>query len=77
MLILHWLFAPRHPLRTFALLDGQGRCRAFHQSAKAPRGVGWVEVNEQRLGWLSQPLPASARKLPVVTHSRFGKALAA
>ncbi|UTW06888.1 hypothetical protein [Pseudomonas benzenivorans] len=77
MLSLRSLFAPRQPLRTFALLDVQGLCRAFRQSAQAPHGKGWVEVNEQRLSWLNQPLPAGARAQPVATHPRFGKALAA
>jgi hypothetical protein len=77
MLSLRSLFAPRLPLRTYALLDEQGLCRAFRQSPQAPRGTGWIEVNEQRLTWLHQPLPASARGLPVVTHPTLGKALAA
>jgi hypothetical protein len=77
MLSLRSLFAPRPPLRTFALLDGQGLCRAFRQSAQAPCGAGWIEINEQRLSWLHQPLPAGARVLPVVTHPPLGKALAA
>ncbi|MBS7661777.1 hypothetical protein I0D00_07420 [Pseudomonas lalucatii] len=71
------LFAPRRPLRTFVLLDAEGRCRAFRQSLQAPRGAGWSEVNEQRLGWLGQPLPTSARLLPVAAHPSSAKALAA
>ena len=71
------LLAPRAPLRTFALLDGAGLCRAFRQSAQAPLGAGWVEVNEQRLAWLHQPLPASACIVPLVAHPGVGKALPA
>ncbi|SDI29811.1 hypothetical protein SAMN05216603_1362 [Pseudomonas benzenivorans] len=71
------LLAPRHPLRRFALLDEAGRCRAFRQSAQAPLGAGWIEVNEQRLAWLHQPLPASAHIDQLGTPARLGKALAA
>ncbi len=77
MFSLRSLFTSRRPLRNFALLDAQGICRAFHLSAQAPVGVGWIEVSEQRLAWLHRPLPSSARIAPVVTHSAVGKALAA
>lgn len=77
MFSLRSLLTPRRRLRNFALLDAQAVCRAFHLSAQAPLGVGWVEVNEQRLAWLHRPLPSSARIAPVVTHSGVGKALAA
>lgn len=77
MFSLRSLLTSRRRLRNFALLDAQGVCRAFHQSAQAPLGVGWVEVNEQRLAWLHRPLPSSARIAPVVTYSAAGKALAA
>jgi len=77
MFSLRSLLAPRAPLRTFALLDGAGLCRAFRQSAQAPLGAGWVEVNEQRLAWLHQPLPASACIVPLVAHPGVGKALPA
>lgn len=77
MLSLRSLFTPRAPLRTFVLLDDAGLCRAFRQAAQAPLGVDWVEVNEQRLAWLHQPLPASARSAPVVARPAVGKALPA
>ena len=71
-----WL-APHPPLRIFALLDEHGLCRAFRQSAQAPQGLGWIEVNQQQLGWLHKPLPASARSAPNVEYSAAGKTLAA
>ncbi|WPC06067.1 hypothetical protein SBP02_04760 [Pseudomonas benzenivorans] len=77
MFSIRSLFAPRRPLRTFVLLDERGLCRAFRQSLQAPSGAGWTEVKEQRLSWLNQPLPASARLLPVAAHPSLGKALAA
>ncbi|WP_339486369.1 hypothetical protein [Pseudomonas sp. EL_65y_Pfl2_R95] len=77
MSLLASLFAPRHPVRTFALLDGHGICRAFKQATQAPSGLGWIEVNEQRLNWLNNPLPACARIAPVVTYSNRKKPLAA
>lgn len=77
MFSLRSLLAPRRTLRLFALLDEAGLCRAFRQSAQAPLGAGWVEVNEQRLAWLHQPLPASARAAQVGAPAHVGKALAA
>lgn len=77
MLSLRSLFARRRALGLFALLDEAGRCRAFRQSAQAPLGAGWVEVNEQRLAWLHQALPASARIGQSDSAARVGKALAA
>lgn len=71
-----WL-APRRHIRTFALLDSFGLCRAFRQSAQAPQGLGWIEVNQQQLGWLHKPLPNSARIAPTETHLAAAKALAA
>ncbi|WP_372875161.1 hypothetical protein [Pseudomonas sp.] len=71
-----WL-APRHHIRTFALLDEYGLCRAFRQAAQAPQGLGWIEVNQQRLGWLHKPLPAGARIAATATHSAAAEALAA
>lgn len=71
-----WL-APRRPIRMFALLDEHGLCRAFRQSAQAPQGSGWIEVNQQQLGWLHKPLPASARGAPSATHSAATDALLA
>lgn len=61
MFSLSSLLAPRRPMRTFALLDQSGLCRAFRQSRQAPLGAGWVEVDRQSLSWLQKPLPASAR----------------
>jgi len=55
------LFAPRPLHRSFALLDGKGHCQAFKQCSLQPMGDGWVEIEEIRLNWLHQPLPASAR----------------
>ncbi|CAD5107847.1 hypothetical protein [Zestomonas carbonaria] len=56
-LLLFW----RRPWRDYALLDGQGVCRALRRSRSAPQGQGWVAVRECRLAWLHHPLPASAR----------------
>ncbi|ARU89612.1 hypothetical protein [Pseudomonas sp. M30-35] len=77
MSLLRSLFSPRHPMRTFALLDSYGVCRAFKQSSQAPEGLGWIEVCEQRLNWLNRPLPAHAKIAPVVTYSNRKKPLAA
>lgn len=54
------LFTPRPHHRCFALLDRTGRCQAFKQCDLQPMGDGWVEIEEIRLNWLHQPLPASA-----------------
>ncbi|MEG2910903.1 MAG: hypothetical protein RR897_04825 [Pseudomonas sp.] len=58
------LFAPRPLHRSFALLDRNGHCQAFKQCSLQPMGDGWVEIEEIRLTWLNQPLPASARVVP-------------
>ena len=71
-----WL-APRRHIRTFALLDEHGLCRAFRQSAQAPQGLGCIEVNQQQLGWLHKPLPASARSAANVKYSAAAKTSAA
>jgi hypothetical protein len=55
------LFAPRQRHRCFDLLDSNGLCLAFKQCSLQPMGDGWVEIEEIRLNWLHQPLPASAR----------------
>lgn len=60
MKLLRSLFVPRQAFRNFALLDYQGRCQAFRQSQVPPLGDGWVEIEEIRLNWLHQALPASA-----------------
>jgi hypothetical protein len=70
MFSLSSLFAPRRRMRTFALLDQAGLCRAFRQSRQAPLGAGWVEVDRQCLSWLQKPLPASAR-IATNTNARY------
>ncbi|RRV08457.1 hypothetical protein EGJ27_10450 [Pseudomonas sp. v388] len=55
------LFTARRPLRHYARLDQAGICRALKHCAERPVGAEWVEVTEQRLAWLNQPLPAQAR----------------
>ncbi|EJM43688.1 hypothetical protein PMI26_02452 [Pseudomonas sp. GM33] len=55
------LFAPRPLHRCFAQLDRNGHCQAFKQCSLQPMGDGWVEIEEIRLNWLNQPLPAGAR----------------
>lgn len=55
------LFSPRRQYRHYARLDQAGICRAFKQCSQAPEGQGWVQITEQQLAWLGQPLPASAR----------------
>ncbi|UVE16972.1 hypothetical protein NVV93_15435 [Pseudomonas sp. LS44] len=57
------------PWRHYALLDAQGICRALRHARMAPQGAGWVEVNESRLSWLHQPLPASAHRRPQIAQS--------
>lgn len=64
---LFWsLFTARRPLRHYARLDQTGICLALKHCGTPPTGEDWVEVNEQRLAWLNQPLPASA----LVHHHR-------
>lgn len=76
MNFLRSLFAPRQQFRSFALLDSQGRCQAFKHCLLAPVGDGWVEIQEIRLNWLHQPLPASARVSPRCARSRVQPILA-
>jgi hypothetical protein len=64
------LFAPRPLHRCFALLDSKGHCQAFKQCSLQPMGDGWVEIEEIRLNWLNQPLPASARIIEQAPHPR-------
>ena len=64
------LFAPRPLHRSFALLDRNGHCQAFKQCSLQPMGDGWVEIEEIRLTWLNQPLPASARVDPRQMRAR-------
>ena len=71
------LLERRRPMRTFALLDQAGLCRAFRQSRQAPLGVGWVEVDRHCLAWLQNPLPASAKIATNGTRPRPCEALTA
>ena len=64
------LFAPRPLHRSFALLDRNGHCQAFKQCSLQPMGDVWVEIEEIRLTWLNQPLPASARVVPRQMRAR-------
>ena len=70
------LFAPRPLHRCFALLDRNGHCQAFKQCSLQPMGDGWVEIEEIRLNWLQQPLPASARVSQHPPRSRVQQLLA-
>jgi hypothetical protein len=65
------LFAPRPLHRSFALLDRDGHCQAFKQCSLQPMGDGWVEIDEIRLNWLNQPLPAGARVTQRQRQSRL------
>jgi hypothetical protein len=64
-------------MRHFALIDGQGVCRALRQMQEHPSQADWVEVREPSISWLGSPLPASARITPVVTHAPAARPLAA
>ncbi|TIH07444.1 hypothetical protein [Pseudomonas leptonychotis] len=77
MFSLRNLLAPRRSMRSFALLDAQGICRALRQSTQAPQGSGWVEVQQSCLSWLNQPLPAGARTAQVTPCLRIQQMLAA
>lgn len=77
MIFLWSLFARRPQRRCFALLDAAGICRGLHEAAECPASGHWVEVREPRLAWIGQPLPASARILPVVGQPAHRRALAA
>ncbi|MCY1559566.1 hypothetical protein D9M68_966170 [compost metagenome] len=77
MIFLWSLFARRPQRRCFALLDAAGICRGLHQAAVCPASGHWVEVRESRLAWIGQPLPASARVMPVVGQPARRRALAA
>lgn len=65
MFFLRSLFRPRRPMRSFALVDAQGICRALRQSAQAPQGAGWIELQQCCPSWLNRALPASARTAQV------------
>ena len=55
------LFSPRPSYRLYARIDQAGVCHAFKQCIQQPAGKDWVEVREQNLSWLDQPLPTDAR----------------
>jgi len=55
------LFTFMQPHRCFVRLDSMGRCQAFKHCKQPPVGDNWVEIEEVRLNWLHQVLPASAR----------------
>lgn len=55
------LFNSRPQYRHYARINPMGICLAFKQCDKPPVGQGWVEVTEQNLSWLNQPLPSNAR----------------
>jgi len=64
------LLSVTRPHRCFVRLDASGRCQAFIQCIKPPAGDNWVEIEEVRLNWLHQVLPANARVAPPATRSR-------
>ncbi|MBP3864295.1 hypothetical protein [Pseudomonas fragi] len=55
------LLGLNRPNRCFVRLDPAGRCQAFKQCRQPPVGDSWVEIEEIRLNWLHQVLPANAR----------------
>ena len=61
MNMLLTLLGFNRPERCFARLDSAGRCQAFKQCKQPPVGDSWVEIEEIRLNWLHQVLPANAR----------------
>ena len=61
MNMLLTLLGFNRPERCFARLDSAGRCQAFKQCRQPPVGGSWVEIEEIRLNWLHQVLPANAR----------------
>ena len=69
MNMLLTLLGFNRPNRCFARLDPAGRCQAFKQCKQPPVGDSWVEIEEIRLNWLHQVLPASARIPTHATHS--------
>ncbi|EXF95660.1 hypothetical protein HK44_023980 [Pseudomonas fluorescens HK44] len=71
MQFLWSLFAPHHKYRYFAQLDSNQCCLAFKHCQVPPMGDGRVEIEEIRLNWLHQPLPASARLSPRIAPARL------
>ena len=61
MNMLLTLLGLNRPNRCFVRLDPAGRCQAFKQCKQPPVGDSWVEIEEIRLNWLHQVLPANAR----------------
>ena len=76
-MLLRRLFSRARPIRHFALIDGEGLCRALRQMQEHPSQAGWVEVHEPSITWLGCHLPACARITPVVTHAPAARPLAA
>ncbi|MEL7558422.1 hypothetical protein [Stutzerimonas chloritidismutans] len=56
MSLFKTLFRQR-PLRHYALLDEQDRCRMLLTAKERPHGERWVEIAEIRLNWIGKPLP--------------------
>ena len=54
-MLLRRLFSRSRPMRHFALIDGQGICRALRQMQEQPSQAGWVEVREPNASWLGSP----------------------
>jgi hypothetical protein len=77
MFSLPRLLVSRLPMRSFALVDAQGICRALRQSAQAPQGSGWIEVQQGCPSWLNRALPASARTAQATPFLRAQKMLTA
>ena len=75
MQFLWSLFTPQRKYRYFALLDANECCQAFKHCSLPPMGAGWVEIEEIRLKWLQQPLPANARISPRIPRSQLQQAL--
>lgn len=61
MSLLQSLFNMRRQYRHYALVDQAGICRALKHCTERPSSSDWVEVSEQQVNWLNQPLPANAR----------------
>lgn len=64
MMSLWSLLNPRDKMRSYALLDSDGRCRALRESTVRPAEPGWVEIREARSCWLGQSLPVAEIVLP-------------
>lgn len=51
-MLLRRLFSRARPMRHFALIDGEGICRALRQMQEHPSQADWVEVREPSISWL-------------------------